>query len=149
MPGTIKNARCHLVAKDAAGAIGFYEAAFGAVGQFRMTDPGDGRVGHAELAFGDTVIMLADEYRDFGALSPDSIGGSPVTFHLATDDADAVVARAERAGGVLLRAAADQSYGQRTAQILDPYGYRWMVTQKLEDVAPAEMQRRWDEETGA
>ena len=149
MPGTINNARCHLVAKDAAGAIRFYEAAFGAVEQFRMTDPGDGRVGHAELAFGDTVIMLADEYPDFGALSADSIGGSPVTFYLATDDADAVVARAENAGGVLLRAAADQSYGERTAQILDPYGYRWMVTQKLEDVAPEEMQRRWDEDTGA
>lgn len=149
MPGNITGARCHLVAKDAAKAIQFYEAAFGAVEQFRMTDPGDGRIGHAELAFGETVMMLADEYPDFGALSPDSIGGSPVTFHLATDDTDGLVQRATGAGGVLLRAPADQSHGERTAQILDPYGYRWTIAQKLEEVAPAEMQRRWNEETGA
>lgn len=109
MPIGITSARCHLVAKGAASAIGFCTAAFGAVEQFHMTDPGDGRVGHAELAFGDTIIMLADEYPDFGALSPDSVGGSSVTFHLATDNIDAVVDRAVRAGALVLRAAANQS----------------------------------------
>lgn len=147
--GRITGVRCHLVVKDAKAAIRFYEAAFGATEQFRMTDPGDGRIGHAELLFGDTVMMLADEYPDFGALSPDTIGGSPVTFHLSTAAADATVERSIAAGAQLLRAPADQSYGERTAQVLDPFGYRWTISQKLEELAPAEMQRRWEEETGA
>ena len=139
----------HFIARNAAEAIDFYKKAFGAEEIFRMTDPSDGRVGHAELRFGETLMMIADEYPDFGAVSPDTIGGSPVTFHLDTHSTDAMVERALAAGATLLRAAADQSFGERIAQILDPYGHRWTLSQKIEDVAPAEMQRRCEEETSA
>jgi PhnB protein len=149
MQASIKSARCHIVAKGAAEAIAFYKKAFGATEEFRMTDPGDGRIGHAQLFFGDTTIMLADEYPDFGALSPDTIGGSSVTFHLATDGVDALVNQAVSCGATVLRVPADQSFGERQAQVLDPYGYRWTLTQPIEAVTPEEMQRRWEEETGA
>ncbi|WP_029077080.1 VOC family protein [Kaistia adipata] len=139
----------HFIARNAAEAIDFYKAAFGAEEIFRMTDPSDGRVGHAELRFGETLMMIADEYPDFGAVSPDTIGGSPVTFHLDTRSIDAMVERALAAGATLLRATADQSFGERIAQILDPYGHRWTLSQKIEEVTPAEMQRRWEAETSA
>lgn len=139
----------HFIARNAAEAIDFYKAAFGAEEIFRMTDPSDGRVGHAELRFGETLMMIADEYPDFGAVSPDTIGGSPVTFHLDTSSTDAMVERTLAAGATLLRAAADQSFGERIAQILDPYGHRWTLSQKIEEVTPAEMQRRWEAETSA
>lgn len=146
---SVKSARCHIIAKGAAEAIEFYKNAFGAVEEFRMTDPGDGRIGHAQLLFGETTIMLADEYPDFGALSPDTIGGSPVTFHLAIDAVDALVDHAVSCGATVLRAPADQSFGERQAQLLDPYGYRWTLSQPIEVVSPEEMQRRWEEETSA
>lgn len=149
MEAGISAVTCHLVVRGAAEAIDFYRVAFGAVEVFRMTDPGDGRVGHAELRFGETLVMLADEYPDFGALGPDSIGGSPVILHLQTNDVDALVKRAVAAGATLLRAPADQSYGERVGQVLDPFGHRWTLDQRIEELHPAEMQRRWDEENAA
>ena len=139
----------YLVAKNAEAAIAFYAEAFGATEDFRMTDPGGGRIGHAELTIAGSPMMLADEYPDFGALSPDSVGGTAVTLHLALADVDATVARAAAAGALVLRAPADQSFGERTATLLDPFGHRWMLAQKIEDVTPQEMQRRWEDETGA
>ena len=139
----------YLVAKDAEHAIGFYCKAFGAVEVFRMVDPGDGRVGHAELMLGDNRFMLSDEYPDFGAVSPAAIGGSPVTLHLSTDTIDADVERAVAAGALLLRAPKDQSFGERSATLQDPFGHRWMFSQTIEDITPEEMQARWDEETSA
>ncbi|MFC6759461.1 VOC family protein [Sulfitobacter porphyrae] len=94
----------YLVAKGAKDAIQFYAKAFGAVEDFRMTDPGDGRIGHAELVIGESRIMLSDEYPDFGAVSPDTLGGTAVTFHLATTSVDGDVAQAVAAGATLLRA---------------------------------------------
>ncbi|MFO1125673.1 MAG: VOC family protein [Methylocystis sp.] len=137
----------YFIVKNADQAIAFYEKAFGAEEIFRLTDPSDGRIGHAELRFGETIAMLADEYPDFGALSPDSVGGSPVTFHLATDSTDDMLTRALAAGATLLRAPADQSFGERNAQVLDPYGHRWTFSQTIETVAPEEMQRRWENQT--
>ncbi|MCB1396892.1 MAG: VOC family protein [Rhodobacter sp.] len=139
----------YLVVGDAAEAIEFYKAAFAADEQFRMTDPSDGRIGHAELRIGDAMIMLSDEYPDFGAIGPDTLGGSPVTLHLATENVDDDTARAAQAGATTLRAPTNQSFGERTALLLDPFGHRWMLSQTIEDVSPAEMQRRWNEETGA
>jgi uncharacterized glyoxalase superfamily protein PhnB len=139
----------YLVARDAERAIGFYCAAFGAVEVFRMVDPGDGRVGHAELTLGDSRFMLSDEYPDFGAVSPDTIGGTPVTLHLSTDTVDADVDRAVAAGAVLLRAPKDQSFGERSATLQDPFGHRWMLSQTIENITPEEMQSRWDDETSA
>ncbi|QYK43343.1 MAG: VOC family protein [Paracoccaceae bacterium] len=148
MPATVPLLVPYLVVRDGRGAMAFYTAAFGAVEDFRMTDPGDGRIGHAEMTIGESRLMLADEYPDFGAVSPDTIGGTPVTLHLAVADCDAVAARAVAAGAVLLRAPADQSFGERTATLADPYGHRWMLAQAIETVTPAEMQRRWEAATG-
>lgn len=114
-----------------------------------MTDPADGRIGHAELTIGGSVIMLADEYPDFGAVSPDALGGTAVTLHLSTGTVDDDVSRAVTAGATVLRAPTDQSFGERTALLLDPFGHRWMLAQKIEDVTPEAMQTRWNEETGA
>ncbi|MBX3560325.1 MAG: VOC family protein [Sphingomonas sp.] len=149
MNAQVTNATCYLVVNGAADAIAFYGHAFGATEIFRMTDPADGRVGHAELRFGDTIVMIADEYPDFGALGPDTIGGSPVTMVLTTDAVDELVRRAVADGATLLRAPADQSYGERVAQVLDPFGHRWTLNQRIEEVSPDEMQRRWEAETSA
>lgn len=137
----------HLIVKDANAAIAFYVEAFGAVEKYRLVDPLDGRVGHAELAFGDTPLMIADEYPDFGAVSPDTIGGSPVKFHLAVTDADAAVARALAAGGTLLRPVHEEFYGDRTGLVSDPFGYAWFIEARSATVSADEMQRRWDAST--
>ena len=139
----------YLVAKDAQKALAFYVEAFGAVEEFRMTDPGDGRIGHAELTIGASRLMLSDEYPDFGAVSPDTLGGTPVTLHLATEAVDADVARAAAAGALVLRAPADQSFGERTATLMDPFGHRWILSQTVERVTPEQMQKRWEDETSA
>jgi PhnB protein len=133
----------YLTVKDAAAAIEFYRTAFGAVELFRLTAE-DGRIGHAELNVAGAIVMLSDEWPDFGALSPPSIGGSPVKLHLKVDDCDTVVARAVAAGATLVRAVRDQFYGERSGMIADPFGHSWFVATVKEEVAPAEMQRRWD-----
>lgn len=138
----------YIVCKDAPAAIDFYVAAFGAVEDFRMTEPGTGKLGHAELDIGDARLMLADEWPDFGALSPDSIGGTAVTLYLQVEDVDAVVAQAEKAGALVLRAPADQSFGERTATLQDPFGHRWMLATVKEVLTGAEMQARWEAEVG-
>lgn len=139
----------YIVVRGGEAAIAFYKAAFGAEEIFRMTDPSDGRIGHAELRFGDSIVMLSDEYPDFGAVGPDAIGGSPVTLHLSTKAVDADVALAAAEGATVLRAPADQSFGERSALVLDPFGHRWMLSQTIETVTPQEMQRRWNEGSAA
>lgn len=136
----------YLVCRNAASALEFYQAAFGAEEIFRMTDPADGRIGHAELRIAGALVMIADEYPDFGAISPDTLGGTAVTLHLATEDADAATARAEAAGALVLRPPATQSFGERSAVLLDPFGHRWMLSQTIEALTPEEMQRRWSEQ---
>lgn len=132
----------YLIVKEAAAAIEFYTRAFGAVELFRLTEP-SGKIGHAELRFGETVVMLADEYPDFGALAPPSVGGSPVKMHLAVADADACFARAKAEGAVELRPLTNEFYGERSGLLVDPYGHSWFVSQHIEDVSPEEMQRRF------
>ena len=134
----------HIVVKGASRAIDFYRASFGATEVFRLRDPGSDRIGHAELEIQGCRLLLADEYPDFGALSPVTIGGSPVTLHLYVEDVDAVVERAVKAGATLLRPLKDEFYGDRTAMLADPFGHRWQVATKREDVSPEEMQKRWN-----
>lgn len=129
--------------KNCAKAIAFYERAFGATEEFRLVEP-SGKVGHAEMRIGGAVISMADEYPDYGCLSPPSIGGSPVKFQLYVADVDAAVTRAEKAGATLVRPVRDEFYGDRTATIADPFGYTWQLSTRVENVAPAEMQARWD-----
>lgn len=133
----------HLAVKNAAKAIDFYKDAFGATEEFRLVEP-SGKVGHAELSMGGALIALADEYPDFGCLSPVTIGGNPVKLLLYVPDVDASVARAVKAGAVVIRALRNEFYGDRTATVADPFGYQWQLSTRIEAVTPAEMQARWD-----
>jgi PhnB protein len=132
----------YLTVKDASKAIDFYRAAFGATELYRLVGP-DGKVGHAELQVGDSRFMLSDEYPDFGALSPPSVGGSPVKFHLYVADVDSAVQHAVSVGATLVRAVKDEFYGDRTGMVADPFGFSWFIASQREEVSPEEMQKRW------
>ncbi|TMA62302.1 MAG: VOC family protein [Deltaproteobacteria bacterium] len=137
----------YLCCKDATRAIEFYRKAFGAKETMRLAEP-SGRIGHAELEIAGAPVMLADEYPDFGILSPTSIGGTPVKLHLYVDDVDALVARAVAAGAKVVRAVEDQFYGDRSGQIEDPFGHVWFVATRKEHLSTAEIQRRYDKLMG-
>ncbi len=122
----------------------FYKQAFGATEKFRLTEP-SGRIGHAELAFGDATLMLADEFPEMGFHAPDADGPRTFVIHLHVDDADAMIAQAVKAGAKLVRPAQDQFYGERSGTVRDPFGYDWMLGHAIEQVEPAEMQRRYVE----
>lgn len=108
----------------------------------------DGRIGHAELVLGDSVVMVADEWPEAGNLGPKAIGGTPVMLHLYVPDVDAVHAAAVAAGAETVRSPEDQFYGDRLAVFLDPWGHKWSVATHIEDVAPEEMGRRAAEAMG-
>ena len=133
----------YLTVRDAEAAIRFYVQAFGARETMRLNDP-SGRIGHAELEFGGTTLMLADEFPEYGFSSPETVGGSPVALHLHVDDADAVIQGAVDAGAELERAPEDHFWGERSGIIRDPFGHRWNVGHSIEKVSPEEMQRRYD-----
>lgn len=124
----------------AAGAIDFYVEVFGATERMRFED--GGKIGHAELQIGDSVVMLADEYPDMGFLGPEKVGGSPVVLSVYVEDVDAVVERAKAKGATVTRPVEDRFYGDRSGQITDPFGHRWNVATHVEDVTPEEMDRR-------
>ena len=107
----------------------------------RLDDP-SGRIHHAEIRIGDSCIMLADEHPELQALSPKTIGGSPVSLHVYVEDVDAAVDRAVKAGAKLVRPVADQFYGDRTGGIEDPFGYRWFIATHKEDLTMDEIRRR-------
>jgi len=131
----------------AADAIEFYKHVFGATERVRMDGP-DGRVGHAELGIGDSVVMLADEYPDLGVLGPKTIGGTPVVLSIYVEDVDATVARATEAGATVDLPVQDRFYGDRVGQIEDPFGHVWSIQTHIEDVPPQEMRRRAELEGG-
>ena len=144
MQDTVVQGMCaYLVVRGATEAIDFYVRAFGAREDFRLVDPTDGRIGHAELSIGNARFFLADEYRDFGAVSPDTLGGTPVKFHLDVDDVDRFIAHAVSCGANLLRPAKVEFHGYKTGMLGDPFGYSWFVATRVEDVNAEEMQRRW------
>jgi PhnB protein len=131
----------YLIVDDGAAALEFYKKAFGAVETLRIPAPG-GRIGHAEFRIGNSVLMLADENPAMGARSPRTIGGSPITLMVYLENVDAMVAQAVAAGGKLVRPVADQFYGDRTGGVDDPFGYHWYLATHVEDVPPAELERR-------
>ena len=142
MPAGYHTVTPHLVAQDAAAALAFYVRAFGAVERYRLVEP-SGKIGHAEITVGDAVVMVCDEYPDFGAVSPAAFGGSPIKLLIYVDDCDAVVARAVEAGATLLRPVKDQFHGDRSGMVVDPAGFTWTIATRREEVSPDEMQRRF------
>lgn len=132
----------YLRVKNAGAAIEFYEKAFGVTEKFRLTEP-SGRIGHAELDFGTTTVMVSEEYPEYGIVGPQSIGGTGVGIHLHVDDCDALIARAVEAGATVVRKPQDHFYGERSGTIRDPFGHEWLIGHELEKVTPAEMQRRY------
>ena len=141
----IQTATPYLTIKNAHEAIEFYKRAFGAIEVLRLAEP-SGRIGHAEIKIGNTLIMIADEYPDYGAVSPHALGGSPVKMHLQVSDVDTLASRLVAAGAKEIRPVKDQFYGERSGQFADPYGYTWVISQKIEDVSETELQRRFDDE---
>jgi PhnB protein len=137
----------YLVVGDGPKAIDFYQQAFGAEELMRMGEP-SGKVGHAELRIGDSVVMLADEHPEVDARSPQSIGGSPVSLMIYVDDVDAVYDRAVKLGATAERPVENQFYGDRAGTVRDPFGHRWHIHTHVEDVSPEEMTRRAEAAAG-
>ena len=137
----------YLIFSGAGDAIAFYEKALGAEEIMRLADP-SGTVHHAEIRIGDSRIMLADEHPEIQALSPKTIGGSPVSIHLYIADVDAAVQRAVAAGAKLVRPVTDQFYGDRVGGIEDPFGYRWFIATHKEDLTMDEIRRRAAAQSG-
>ena len=130
-----------LVVGDAARALAFYAAAFGAKERMRLPGPG-GKVAHAEMSVGDSAFMVSDEFPDWGNVGPRPGVPSPVRIGLYVDDVDATVRRAVAAGAKVLIPVADQFYGDRSARLEDPFGHTWIVATHKEDVSPEEIVRR-------
>ncbi|MGA9774026.1 MAG: VOC family protein [Blastocatellia bacterium] len=131
----------YLIVGDAAKAIEFYKQAFEATELLRMEAPG-GKIGHAEIKIGDSPIMIADEMPEMGYLSPQSLGGTPVTIMIYVEDVDAVADRAVAAGAQVLKPVADQFYGDRSGSFADPFGHQWHIATHKEDVSAEEMNNR-------
>ena len=128
----------HLICAGAAAAIEFYQKAFNAVELMRI--PGqNGRLMHACIRIGNSNVMLVDEMPEWGALSPKSLKGSPVTIHLFVKDVDAFVAQAVSAGAVVKMPVADMFWGDRYGKIEDPFGHAWSVATHIRDMTPEEM----------
>jgi uncharacterized glyoxalase superfamily protein PhnB len=134
----------YLRVKRAADAIDFYKKAFGAEELFRLTEPG-GRIGHAEIRIGGTVLMLSEEYPEYGIVGPESLGGTTFAIHLHVDNADEWIARAVATGAFVVRPATDAFYGERSGTVRDPFGHEWLLGHQIEEVTPEEMQRRYTE----
>jgi PhnB protein len=147
IPSNYPRVSPYLIVDGAAEAISFYETVLGATQRMRMDGP-DGRVGHAELDVGDSVIMLADENPDMGARSPRTIGGTPVSIHVYLEDVDAAFDRALQSGAKSLRPLEDRFYGDRSGALEDPFGHHWDLSTHVEDVPPEEMSRRAREAMG-
>jgi PhnB protein len=137
----------YLIVDGGDAAIEFYGRVLGAKERMRMGGP-EGKIGHAELELGESLIMLADEHPEMGARGPKTVGGSPVTISVYVEDVDAVFDAAVAAGATSVRPVENQFYGDRSGQFEDPFGHRWSVASHVEDVPPDEMERRAAEMSG-
>jgi PhnB protein len=141
IPDGYHNVTPYLYVRSAGRAIDFYKNVFGATEIMRM--PGsDGRIMHAELKMGDSVVMLADENPSIGVMSPQTIGGHSSGMLLYVENVDAVFQKAVQNGAKPLREIKNQFYGDRSGSVLDPFGHMWTVATHVEDVSPEEMKTR-------
>ena len=131
----------YLVMSGAVNALEFYKKVFGATELLRMP-MADGRLGHAEIRIGDSVIMMADEHPEMGYRGPKSYGGTPVSIMVYVEDVDAVSEKFVAAGGKVQRAVQNQFYGDRSGTFEDPFGHVWTIATHVEDLSPEEMERR-------
>jgi PhnB protein len=131
----------YLIVNGASDAIQFYSDVLGATERMRMPAPG-GRIGHAEISIGDSIVMLADEHPEMGARGPMAYGGSPVGLVAYVEDVDAVFEKATSLGATPVRPVENQFYGDRSGTFDDPFGHRWTVSTHVEDVSPEEMAER-------
>jgi PhnB protein len=142
IPDGYHSVTAYLIVDDAARAIDFYRAAFGAEEMYRL--PMGDRIGHAEIRIGDTHLMLSDEWPDMQALGPNKRGGATASFVIYGPDCDAAFDRAVKAGARPERPVSDQFWGDRMGTVVDPFGHKWSLGTHIEDVSPAEMQVRMD-----
>ena len=140
IPEGMRSVTPHLICAGAADAIEFYKKAFNATESMRLQGA-KGRLMHACIRIGDSNVMLVDEMPEWGAMSPKSLKGSPVTIHLCVEDVDAFVARAVAAGAKITMPVADMFWGDRYGKLEDPFGHIWSVATHVRDVSPAEMQQ--------
>ena len=138
----------YLIVDGAAAAIEFYKKAFAATERMRHVAP-DGKVGHAELEIGDSLVMLSDEFPQGSTRSPKELGGTTAGAFLYVEDVDAVVKRAVDAGATVTMEVADQFWGDRFGSITDPFGHSWSIATHVEDVPPEEMAERAKEAMAA
>jgi PhnB protein len=131
----------YLAVKDAAEAIDYYKQAFGAKERVRMDAP-DGKIGHAELEIGDSLVMLSDPFPQSSTTPPKELGGTTSSIFMYVEDVDAVVKRAIDAGATITMEVADQFWGDRFGSVTDPFGHVWSIATHIEDVPPAEMAER-------
>jgi len=134
----------YLTVRDAARAIEFYKQAFGAKERGLMKGP-DGKVMHAELMIGDSIIMLADEFPEFGSLSPESTGGAGMGLHIYLDGVDAAFDQAVKAGAQVEMPVMDQFWGDRYGKLKDPFGHKWSIATHTKDLSMDEMKQGMDE----
>jgi uncharacterized glyoxalase superfamily protein PhnB len=125
-------------------AIDFYQKAFGAVEDSRFAGP-DGRIMHAQIRIGDSVLMLGDESPEHGARGPRSYGGTPVAFFIYSDNVDAAWKQAVGAGATEYVPLADQFWGDRAGCLEDPFGHRWWLAQHIQDLSPEELRQKAEE----
>jgi uncharacterized glyoxalase superfamily protein PhnB len=134
----------HLTVRDADKALEFYKNALGAEILHVARMP-NGKVIHAGLRIGDSMLMLNEESPEYGALSPLSTGGTGVTIHIYTEDVDAAFKRAVSAGAQVKMPLMDQFWGDRYGMVADPFGHKWSIAAHTKDMSPDEMQRAQDE----
>jgi PhnB protein len=134
----------YMTVRDAARAIEFYKQAFGAKERGVMKGP-EGKVMHAELVIGDSIIMLADEFPEFGSLSPQSTGGSGTGLHIYIEDVDSAFDRAVKAGATVEMPVADMFWGDRYGKLGDPFGHKWSIATHKADLSVEEMKKGMDE----
>jgi PhnB protein len=132
----------YLIVKNAAQAIDFYKRAFGAHERYRLTM--GSRIGHAELQFGNSIVMLADEFPDCGNVSPQTLNGSPVSLALYVENVDQSFKRAVQAGATVKDPVENKFWGDRAGSVIDPFGHKWTLLTHTEDVSPSEMQSRME-----
>lgn len=143
IPDGYHTVTAYLMVDDAAKALDFYRAAFGAEELFRL--PMGDKIGHAEIMIGDTHLMLADEFPEMDALGPNKRGGPTASFVIYVADADSAYDKAVKAGAEADRPLKDEFWGDRIGTVIDPFGHKWSLATHKEEVPPEEMQQRMEE----